>query len=137
MTAPFRRLEEVADGELEVERTVDEVSGLVLPPVEGDAPLEPERPDRAHPADAEPDRLVERQRDVGIAPLIPAAGAAGAREDDGPDPRGLEERELQLEVQDRLLVPADVRRDRRPVGGAGRAERGGDRVHRVAAAGAP
>src|SRR6266511_3263029 len=119
---PVLSLEEVSDRELEIERLVDVVAGrAILAAVQREAPLEPERADGAEPAEPEADRLVERERDRRVGVLTPRERVAEVGEDDPADACLAEERELELEVDDRLLVAPDRDLARRRVGGAGRA----------------
>src|SRR6266498_3796589 len=108
MGVSFGQLEEVADRELEVEGIVDVAPRHhVLAAVQGEAPLEAERADRAEPAQAEADRLVQRpvDRRVGVRPLREGVPPVG--EEHALDARLAEDRELELEVQDGLLVAPD------------------------------
>src|SRR5687768_15129252 len=116
------RSEEVTDGELEHERVLTRLL------VERDAPLEAQRTDRREPAEAEADALaeavreriwqpearVELDRDRRVLALQARAVAilevvrvAHVIEHDAGDPDLLEQRELDLAVEDDLHVAAE------------------------------
>src|SRR5690606_14825263 len=111
-------LEEVADGELEVDLLLEEVRVAR----EGDAPLEAQRPEGRDPADAEaPARAdVEGVERAGIVRAqaslrggrvaerrVEVPGVAAVGEDDTADADLLDDRELDLHVVEELHVPAD------------------------------
>src|SRR5512138_2827302 len=117
-------LEEVPDRELEVRGVVDVLPRHRVPaPVEREPPLEPERADRAEPTEPEPHRLVKRPGDRGVAVLARREGVARVGEEDAPDPDVLEQRELELEAHDRLLVSPDGEQARPGLDGGARRHR--------------
>src|SRR6185503_16167753 len=98
-------LEEIADGELEQQ-------GLIVgpAPVERDAPLEAQGPDRREPAEAPTERVEHAEEQVVLLVLeelgVRGVGVAGVVEDHPANSDLLEDGELDLEVEDHLLVAA-------------------------------
>src|SRR5262249_59059581 len=104
-----RSLEEVADGELEQGRLVDTRTAI-----ERESPLEPQRADGREPAETEADGLKHAKGKV-ILPVLEEIGiggecVSGVVEDDALDSHLFDDRKLQLEVEDQLLVSAHRKR---------------------------
>src|SRR5690606_624084 len=98
--------EEVADVELELHGLVE--AGAA---VEGEAPLEAQRTDRAEPADACSHGVEETERQPVLLvleeALVHGVGVAHVVEEQSAQAGGLEDGELQLHVGPELLVAAD------------------------------